>query len=740
VDSVTSSDTMSLQLDNQPPAFTKDDIAHFSDKQLKLFLHLDVTSMQVTDRAVSAFWHLHLTHNGRLRNINTAENALITNLLVVNNRTRTRTIATDEYVRDTAAVVIETPKLTIYKTAPFAEVMRMAIPHEGPRRVGDDNLAAFISPLIDIKKEAWISNFNVATVKKIVASVFDAARLIPYARRIAAYLNSDQVFQSLDAAAKNALTAGRRAHWLIGWLNRIPLVDYLILHSATMYHCTTWYRVENGRTLRTAEAPFRTDRNCMEGWETAAARAYATRLSDPDRVKFTQQFPGVPPVLLVERPPVTFNLPEVKTASECRTAIQLAGSLSSNKHVPYFLYSNKGYSGFLTNLGKRVSLFVSLTASFMEDGKDVDIYLFGVGDAPMLRASLDSMIAFRGYKQTYSFIVPRGQYPVIESAIRNEAPRAGTARIYYTASSEAMIDSDKGSTWESNAKANLVFDLDDPNPWAYVGHIYGQHMFGEVDAASSPSITATSSPKRYKPHAYEFGDCSNMRGVLSNCPLTFFAKGYELVKNEWVPRAVKMAVTCHHTSASWYAAVAKQSGEKIQSWFCPIPRYSPMNNWLVGPERANALVSKTFYEEGGLTQAERDLILSSRSETRPKEVVESWSFDAVEIPAFTSSAHSGSLSSTQPLFPPPLAFINDSSSASSSAFSDALPSSPVPPPQPQVIPQQPQSSALSAASPAFVPASMPPLASGFDFSNISYNPVQEDEEEPINHFSQSSAS
>jgi len=632
-----------VSLFTQTSRFSADMVAMFTSSQLVQLASYIPGVHTPTDPAVLKF----ISDKGLLKGLTNAERVIANTQATYGTKTKERSVKWDEYVQMTGTdVTATTDKLTIHD-GKKVEMTLSPIPTEMPQRLGSNNLAIFVGSIVDIRGGAWTSSMTMAAYKKIFKQGLNLPSVSALSVSIAEMLNTDPVFVAVPQIKKSAITGALRAKFLVEWANRIPLVDYLVLHGQIVYNCFTyWIKLVDGKGVALVNAGPE-----PEGFNKDKAIEMYRTLSVTERQSVLASMNNAPPRLFSGRPTLSLTLDEVEDEKDVKSVIETVGSIVSSGMVSRLLYSMKGFTGIMTDMGKRVATICSIALGRFLVGQPVDVFLYSVGDAIILVESLqkafDMVYDVEKHKgiEPFKLIVSHENRPkvhipekYIETKPRERVSvNGGTVevlQIYYSDQGlPSALVSGVAIDWEGEARKYVPFSKG--QQWAYVGPIFGAYMFGE-DRPISTSMKSVVPPLSSSPiTAYGWGDGSLMRGVLSNVPLKFFGAVVSAGSNdEVVRRPDEISVDAFVSSRAWYKYVRKECGVCLSAWFRPVSRYSSCTNLIRQTKKGGVVTSTTqFFEAGQLKQDELASLLYALNNEIPLGTPESMD-DAPSSTAF----------------------------------------------------------------------------------------------------------
>jgi len=468
------------------------------------------------------------------------------------------------------------------------------IPFSDPVRPGTQRLAVLTGMFVTVSDGEWVSNVNLAALKKVyreenmnVTNVFD------YSRRIAEALNCELRWQQMSVMRRNSVTGGLRAIHLVEFFHGLSDGDFgawQTLVSYTIYTKNTMHPV-TGKGCRDLE---KTGTSLVPStlWKAWQPAHLARVLSYAN---------GAPPRFLSDKLAIDVKVKLHTTEEEIKKLFEFVSTVGSYGTVPFMLFQNKNYTGMMSERGRRLSTIISIAFGLFHLQKKVAIACESVGDIATLVHSLDHWIKLFKVPAQYVLIVADNMLGGVTSKYRDRvetlAP-VGFVRINWLNNGLPTSES-KGSQVKWRESAAQTFPYANDVSYVTYGAIYSDFMFGGAQKVGTTDVVEKKAPLNGR--VVEWGDCSEAKTLYTNVP--GFMPMALLNDGEYYLQM--MALPIHTSTETWYKTISNHCGLKLASWFGPTTRIGSMINWLRPCRDTTAqAIFQRFVEAGVCTEGE----------------------------------------------------------------------------------------------------------------------------------------
>jgi len=474
------------------------------------------------------------------------------------------------------------------------------IPCDGPNRLGLQNISVLTGMVVSLSGPDWISCVNYEAVGKVYQKTLNTVVLLDYSRRIAKAMNQEERWTQMSTMRRQAVTGGTRAVHILEFFQGLDQGDYhawhsllsLTLYSENVVHKVLGHGVKVVKKEGTSVLPD----EVMKGM-TPEERKVVLHYSN-----------GAEPRYLSGALDINVKVKPCKTEDELKKLNEFVATVGSYGSVPFMLFQNKGYTGMMSDRGRRFVSLISITFGLLKMKKRVAITIDSVGDVPVLVTSIIHWCRVLEINPDFVLIVGDGQLAGISSKFREYCKQIApidSVRVLWI--NNGLPSSDvKGSAVKWRARACEFFPFENSVQYVTYGAIYSGFMFGVKQEEGTTDVHERVPPLNGR--ALDWGDCSEAKGLYTNVPgfvpLTLDFNG----EYSFAP----VRVTSFQRTEDWYNLVSQHCGMKLASWYSPVSRTSSLLNWL-RPCKENTAMStfERYVEDGLLMVGDMDKFISA---------------------------------------------------------------------------------------------------------------------------------
>lgn len=427
----------------------------------------------------------------------------------------------------------------------------------------------------------------------------DCDQLFFFGRLIGQMCESTLMWKSMTTLERNAVTGPKQLMFVRQMLVSTDQAAYHYLNTFIVLEILGAYaKVSAGWAERVGE----------DGVPLVPRSCYKeVKVTSEDRKKFDYSVfkdKGYPKVFLYQggyTPKVDVPVKDGTLAMALATTQKIRQVAGSDNSAMLSLASMRGYSGFMSEMGKRIHFLLSATLTAWSEGYVVDIRLTSDGDLIPLLSALrywqkgvrgdeffkemkdvesDQWVMFLPFKRTSVF------HSSVMPFVRNDH-RENAVAICYNRSS-LPTSPEKKVAMDYDGQSQYILPKGLPKNFIFYTCIFGAAPFpNDKDVKAIVKKRTDPSSFEFFPdcHVYGFSNAFSFCGVLSSwSSLSLVGYGYEMKDRAWdmqvEPHYCSVPLKRYVSQALWYDNVAADAAAVVLSMFTAVLRYSPITNFL----------------------------------------------------------------------------------------------------------------------------------------------------------------